>query len=607
MWKDSETNIDLLDFDYLTKTINELIINENLTPSSIGIYGDWGCGKSSLMNMVESSFKEDKTILCINFNGWLFEGYEDAKSALLGTILDKISEKKQLSKKAKGYLKSLLSKTNLIKIAGKTAKYGLDFLLTGGIGTIASLTLDEFKKKLGSTLPDNITKDDITSTLNEIFSSDRIRKDIKTFQSDFEGLLEETKLKRVVVLIDELDRCTPDTILDTLEALRLFLFSKGMAFIIGADERQIQYAVKTKYPDIKGNQIDISKEYLEKLIQYPIRIPQLNSNQVQQYITCLLLENELSKEENNEIKSIVQNGEKDNFFDFELSFEIIAKTYSNLAEKAKDVLTLSKQISSVLAKGLNGNPRHCKRFLNALSLRMSMAKFKNKTLDRKILAKIMLIEYFKDGFYRALASQLNKEGISAELKMIEDEKWDDIQQLQIWKDDQWIKDWCNLEPKLGDVDLRLYFYFSRESLKNSNITSLNLSPKAENILENLLSKSDALSTTALKELSTISDVEVVKIHKSVFSKLETSSDLDSDLFNIFIEISKSNEILFADTLSMIASIPIDRIKISIIPYFGSFIKIIPDNSEGIRIMTNWGNDKKLSSAISNEMNKLNNK
>ena len=103
MWKDCETNIDLLDFDYLINITEQIILNTSLSPSTIGIYGDWGSGKSSLMDMVKCSLeaKKDSKILCIKFNGWLFEGYEDAKTALLGTILDEVQKKRTLSAKAK--------------------------------------------------------------------------------------------------------------------------------------------------------------------------------------------------------------------------------------------------------------------------------------------------------------------------------------------------------------------------------------------------------------------------------------------------------------------------------------------------------------------------
>jgi predicted KAP-like P-loop ATPase len=51
---------------------------------TFGIYGDWGSGKSSLMQMVEKKLRndKDKNIACIRFNGWLMEGYEEANIAL---------------------------------------------------------------------------------------------------------------------------------------------------------------------------------------------------------------------------------------------------------------------------------------------------------------------------------------------------------------------------------------------------------------------------------------------------------------------------------------------------------------------------------------------
>ena len=53
MWKDSETKIDYLNFDYIIDTMVNIIMDKNLTPSTIGLYGDWGSGKSSLMGMAE--------------------------------------------------------------------------------------------------------------------------------------------------------------------------------------------------------------------------------------------------------------------------------------------------------------------------------------------------------------------------------------------------------------------------------------------------------------------------------------------------------------------------------------------------------------------------
>lgn len=53
MWKDSETKSDYLNFDYLIDAVESIAMDAKLTPSTIGVYGDWGSGKSSLMQMVE--------------------------------------------------------------------------------------------------------------------------------------------------------------------------------------------------------------------------------------------------------------------------------------------------------------------------------------------------------------------------------------------------------------------------------------------------------------------------------------------------------------------------------------------------------------------------
>jgi hypothetical protein len=62
-------------------------------PVTVGVFGDWGSGKSTVMNLAREALDREDDILCVHFNGWLFEGYEDAKAAILGTILDKLDER----------------------------------------------------------------------------------------------------------------------------------------------------------------------------------------------------------------------------------------------------------------------------------------------------------------------------------------------------------------------------------------------------------------------------------------------------------------------------------------------------------------------------------
>ena len=93
--------------------------------------------------------------------------------------------------------------------------------------------------------------------------------------------------------------------------MRLFLFNGKVAFVIGADERHVSYAIKNKFKDIEGINMDIGKEYQEKLIQYPIRIPSMNKVETEFYILCLLAENELEEQKFNGLLSYLQEKTED--------------------------------------------------------------------------------------------------------------------------------------------------------------------------------------------------------------------------------------------------------------------------------------------------------
>ena len=122
MWNDSETNSDFIDYQHYVNAVVKIIDNEELLPCSIGVFGDWGSGKSSLMKMVEDKFKDQNDTLVIKFNGWLFEGYEDTKTVLIGSIIDEIIRKRKLTEKAIKLGAKILKKIDVIKISGTALK-----------------------------------------------------------------------------------------------------------------------------------------------------------------------------------------------------------------------------------------------------------------------------------------------------------------------------------------------------------------------------------------------------------------------------------------------------------------------------------------------------
>ena len=540
MWPDKETNIDYLNFGYLVDLIVEIAMNRELTPSTIGLYGDWGSGKSSLMKLAQDRIeelskskkkKDDDTpkTLCIEFNGWLFEGYEDTKTSLCGTILDTLADEKRFGPEVAEKAKELIKKIDFKKLIGKGVKFGLDYLLTGGIGALTDLTLssilNSLKDKSGS-----IESKDIEEILAKFKTEEKTRTEIKKFRDDFKQLLEDSKVENVVVFIDELDRCSPDTVLDVFEAMRLFLFVDGMSFIIGADERLIQYAIKTKYKEVPGNNLDIGKEYLEKVIQYPVTIPQLNHAEVNQYLACLLLEPTLSEEEFNKFLKVVHSIEPDT----ELTVELLNEKESGITEKCKVEMALARQISSVLAPSINGNPRQCKRFLNTLAMRLSLAKARGVELDKNILAKLMLAEYFNPEFFKAITKPDNRELFKAFEK---GEALKEDNPFTVWKEKDWVKNWMQNGTTLDDEKLEKYVYFANVKNRYGQSNLDQLSPSARKCYEYLVDGTDTNRNAALKLVDNLAPGEKAIIATEVFAIIERSSSMNVEILRAYTDFS----------------------------------------------------------------------
>lgn len=539
MWPDKETNIDYLNFGYLVDLIVEIAMNRELTPSTIGLYGDWGSGKSSLMKLAQERIEEvskakkkadeddiPKT-LCIEFNGWLFEGYEDTKTSLCGTILDTLDDEKRFGPEVAEKAKELIKKIDFKKIVGKGVKFGIDYLLTGGIGALTDLTLssilNSIKNQTGT-----IESKDIEEVLAKFKTEEKTRTEIKKFRDEFKQLLKDSKVENVVVFIDELDRCNPDTVLDVFEAMRLFLFVDGMSFVIGADQRLIQYAIKTKYKEVPGNNLDIGKEYLEKVIQYPITIPQLNHAEVNQYLACLLLEPSLSADEFKKFLNVVHSIEPDK----ELTMELLGEKESSLSDKCKEDMALARQISSVLAPSINGNPRQCKRFLNTLAMRLSLAKARGVSLDKNILAKLMLAEYFNPEFFKAITKPENRELFKAF------EKGEDLKEnnpFSAWNDKEWVKNWMSNGTNLDDEKLEKYVYFANVKNRYGQSNLDQLSPSARKCYEYLVDGTDTNRNIAIKMVDGLAPGEKAIIASEVFTVIESSSTMNVEVLRSYVD------------------------------------------------------------------------
>ncbi len=568
LWPDHETSIDLLGFSYLVDAVANLASSEHLLPATIGVFGDWGSGKSSLISMVRQKLDQRERTLVLDFNGWLFEGYEDAKSALMGTIIDEVLSKQRPSKKAKTLAVNLLRRVNWFRIAGtvlrNTVTYG-PALLSGGLagaGLMAGFDVKKALEKASEKIGD--VDDEELSGLFESETAHNLRQGIREFRKDFECLLSESNIGKLVVIIDDLDRCLPDTIIETLEAIKLFLFVPRTAFIIGADERLVEYAVKQRFPEFQGSKSEVGKDYLEKLIQYPIRIPPLGRAEMETYISLLFteaagLDGQLISEIRAKALECVGT-------DLELSFGIkeAQGVIGEVPKELQESLAISARIAPLLARGLNGNPRQCKRFLNTFALRLEMAKLRGVTLEQRIMVKLMLLERFRPESFKQLARwQAVQGGRSQQIKNVElflEEQKAHVQfavevtdepkdthtvtevepvaatretertppqldaDIQAWLSDSVLKEWLESEPRLRDVDLRPYFFFSRDLLGAFSSSAQRMSRPAQEVLISLFNKSEAVRGITLKNALRLSEMDAASVLDGLISHVRQEED-----------------------------------------------------------------------------------
>lgn len=128
----------------------------------------------------------------------------------------------------------------------------------------------------------------LSKDLGELVSASEestLPKEIDALRKMFSEILTDLDI-RLVVVVDDLDRCLPHTAISTLEAMRLLLFMPRSSFIIAADEEMIRSAVRVHFGELQITN-SLVTSYFDKLIQVPLRVPRLGTNEVKAYLALL--------------------------------------------------------------------------------------------------------------------------------------------------------------------------------------------------------------------------------------------------------------------------------------------------------------------------------
>jgi uncharacterized protein YjbI with pentapeptide repeats len=310
------------DLNKHSKTLSTIITNSQ-PRFTVGIYGGWGTGKTTIMQMILKHLaKEDNNIITIWFDAWRYENEEfSALVPLVRTIilhLEEYVQKLELEKNPKAaVIKNLVNKFKKVGksiIMSSKTNLGLEYS-----GAKASVETD-----VGNAIEYYKSEGSFYKNQNKIYFHKHISDFVSDELKDIRKRV-ETKNFKIVIFVDDLDRCTPERALEILESIKTFFDMEGIIFVIGIDPSTIDPIIKTKYGE--DSKIDGMK-YLQKIVQLPYTIPLWNPPRLSDTITNMMKETHLPN-------------------------EVIKKV-------------LEPKMQELIIKATELNPRDVKRFINSI-------------------------------------------------------------------------------------------------------------------------------------------------------------------------------------------------------------------------------------------------
>lgn len=236
---------DLFDVSQYVNGLSDFI-TACVTPMTISIQGDWGSGKTSMMNMVRESLGDK--VLTVWFNTWQYSQFNmggDLTVSFLGKLIQSLKPEKSGDKINETFKKAYKA----IKKAGYIA---VDHFIGGAAASELEQLADKFAKG----------DDDAVDAINSLKQE---------FKDCVSQKLEEAGKERLVVFIDDLDRLNPGKAVELLEVLKVFLDCDKCIFVLAIDYAVVSQGVKEKYGDLIGE--DKGKSFFDKIIQVPFKMP----------------------------------------------------------------------------------------------------------------------------------------------------------------------------------------------------------------------------------------------------------------------------------------------------------------------------------------------
>lgn len=487
LWPDNPTSQDLLGFADIADPIQDALLRERLDPVAIGVFGDWGSGKSTVLEILREHLTERGRVVVVYTRPWEYDPNIDPKATLIAEVLAAV-------------------RAEVAKDEGRMAQLADRFKgLVSRVQWSKAMTL-----VANSALTLSIPK--IADVVDLFGDADDGLADptLQGFRDEFDALMAELEeIDRVVVLVDDLDRCLPDTVVAALEAIKLFLSVRKMGFVIAADRRLVTLAIATRYAQ-SAQGVLMAREYLEKIVQIPISVPTLGLADTEAYLAMMLLDRHLDDDAVSTLAGHCDARRRAGD----------ARTLEDLPEGlvpagAAGELQLAGVLAPVLFRRLAGNPRRLKRFLNAYWLRSAIAQRRSAALQPAALAKLLVLEELEPDAFSQLLAWLGDGELAAKLVEFEDPKRD--------SGDPTLREWALTPPALASEDLDPYLRLAA-SLRSLAAPGSGLRSDLRDLLNDL--KADAQNTrkSARKRMNALGGEDRVLVARELTELVRTEPD-----------------------------------------------------------------------------------
>jgi len=246
------------------------LIEANIKPPySIGIYGDWGSGKTSIMRLIKEKLEATGKYRIIWFDAWEYENEANLIYPLVRLIQKEIP-RSRFKKVAKGVRKIfyVLTKAGL-EVAARLSSGDVI-----GIGKLEKYEADYFKKY--ARVFDNW-----------IDQVGRVKEEFKVLtQAACEPKeKKEEKKECIIIFIDDLDRCLPENSIKILESIKNIFSQGNCIFILGVDKKTIARVIEGRYPTLTDGEC---KDYLAKIVPFGFDVPECEVLDFDKYFKYLM-------------------------------------------------------------------------------------------------------------------------------------------------------------------------------------------------------------------------------------------------------------------------------------------------------------------------------